>query len=92
MQGITDDRYEYHGAAATPLEDLLERACATLTEHDAQYPNRTDTQYHLGVCLDAMDEHAGATVCVNLALRINPRYASAQWLALQIFQAESSTA
>lgn len=68
----------------SPLHALLRQATATLQRQVKRHPRRADAHYHLGVCRHAMGEGAAAEQAASEALRLNPRYAAASRLAMQL--------
>lgn len=65
------------GAAPSPLRGLLQRADRVLQTAAAEHPGRADAHYHHARCLKTLGSRARATVAVDQALAINPKYRDA---------------
>lgn len=58
----------------SPLQRVLDFACARLDAHAAMWPNRADVLHHLANCRQALGEVDAAAAANDAALSLNPHY------------------
>ena len=64
-------------SAPSPLTELLQRSTRVLADAAEAHPGRADVHYHHARCLAGLGARGRASVAVDQALAINPKYRDA---------------